>query len=64
MEDVKKSLLLLLIGGCTRNMPDGAKIRGDLHVLLMGDPGVAKSQLLRQVSNVAPRSVFDLFLKK
>lgn len=57
MEDVKKALLLLLIGGVTRNMQDGLKVRGDIHLLLMGDPGVAKSQLLKAVSVIAPRSV-------
>lgn len=43
MEDVKKSLLLLLVGGVTKEMKDGMKIRGDINVLLMGDPGVGKS---------------------
>ena len=38
-EDVKKALLLLLVGGVTRAMPDGMKIRGDINVCLMGDPG-------------------------
>merc|ERR1719335_2075407 len=39
-------------------MADGMKIRGDIHTLLMGDPGVAKSQLLKQVAAIAPRSVY------
>ncbi|KIO19909.1 hypothetical protein M407DRAFT_82167 [Tulasnella calospora MUT 4182] len=57
-EDVKKALLLLLIGGVTKAMGDGMKIRGDINVCLMGDPGVAKSQLLKYISKVAPRGVY------
>lgn len=57
-EDVKKALLLLLIGGVTKKMGDGMKIRGDLNICLMGDPGVAKSQLLKYISKVAPRGVY------
>jgi len=57
-EDVKKALLLQLVGGATRKMSDGMKIRGDINVCLMGDPGVAKSQLLKHVSRVAPRAVY------
>lgn len=57
-EDVKKALLLLLVGGVTKKMGDGMKIRGDLNVCLMGDPGVAKSQLLKYISKVAPRGVY------
>ncbi|KAI0780553.1 MCM-domain-containing protein [Trametes elegans] len=56
--DVKKALLLLLVGGVTKNMGDGMKIRGDLNICLMGDPGVAKSQLLKYISKVAPRGVY------
>jgi len=56
--DVKKALLLVLIGSFTKTMGDGMKIRGDIHTLLMGDPGVAKSQLLKQAINIAPRSVY------
>lgn len=56
--DVKKALLLVLIGSFTKTMKDGMRIRGDIHTLLMGDPGLAKSQLLNQVKNIAPRSVY------
>ncbi|KAK3185333.1 DNA replication licensing factor MCM7 [Lecanicillium sp. MT-2017a] len=56
--DVKKALLLLLIGGVTKEMGDGMKIRGDVNICLMGDPGVAKSQLLKYISKVAPRGVY------
>ncbi|GAO13958.1 hypothetical protein UVI_02035120 [Ustilaginoidea virens] len=56
--DVKKALLLLLIGGVSKAMGDGMKIRGDLNICLMGDPGVAKSQLLKYISKVAPRGVY------
>ncbi|KAH7889611.1 minichromosome maintenance protein mcm7p [Phlebopus sp. FC_14] len=57
-QDVKKALLLLLVGGVTKNMGDGMKIRGDINICLMGDPGVAKSQLLKYISKVAPRGVY------
>jgi len=57
-DDIKKALLLQLVGGCTRKLPDGMRIRGDLNVMLMGDPGVAKSQLLKHVASIAPRGVY------
>mmetsp|Transcript_6257 Transcript_6257/g.14421 ORF Transcript_6257/g.14421 Transcript_6257/m.14421 type:complete len:792 (+) Transcript_6257:81-2456(+) len=57
-QDLKKALLLVLIGSNTKQMKDGLKIRGDIHTLMMGDPGVAKSQLLKQVCAIAPRSVY------
>lgn len=57
-EDIKKALLLLLVGAPHRKLKDGMKIRGDLHICLMGDPGVAKSQLLKHIINVAPRGVY------
>ncbi|KAJ3022829.1 Mcm2-7 hexameric complex component [Thoreauomyces humboldtii] len=57
-DDVKKALLLLLVGGSTKQTADGMRIRGDLNVCLMGDPGVAKSQLLKQISKISPRGVY------
>lgn len=46
------------MGAPHRKLKDGMKIRGDLHICLMGDPGVAKSQLLKHIINVAPRGVY------
>uniref|UniRef100_A0A7S1BLQ2 DNA replication licensing factor MCM7 n=1 Tax=Corethron hystrix TaxID=216773 RepID=A0A7S1BLQ2_9STRA len=57
-EDVKRSMLLQLVGGSSRKLKDGMKIRGDINILLMGDPGVAKSQLLKYVAGAAPRGVY------
>ncbi|XP_025921527.1 DNA replication licensing factor MCM7 [Apteryx rowi] len=56
-EDVKKALLLLLVGGVDRS-PHGMKIRGNINICLMGDPGVAKSQLLSYIDRLAPRSQY------
>ncbi|OSX68735.1 hypothetical protein BU14_2318s0001, partial [Porphyra umbilicalis] len=56
--DVKKALLLLLVGAPARRLADGMRLRGDVHVCLMGDPGVAKSQLLKHMTSVAPRAVY------
>lgn len=55
--DVKKALLLLLVGGVDKR-PDGMKIRGNINICLMGDPGVAKSQLLHYISRLAVRSQY------
>jgi len=54
-EDVKKSLLLMLVSGVDRNV-GGLKIRGTINICLMGDPGVAKSQMLSYIDRLAPRS--------
>lgn len=58
MDEVKKALLLLMVGGVTKEMVDGMKIRGNVNVLLMGDPGVAKSQLLKHIATFAPRGIY------
>ena len=57
-EDVKEALALQLMSGVPKNLPDGARIRGDVHVLLVGDPGIAKSQLLRYIVKLAPRGIY------
>jgi DNA replication licensing factor MCM7 len=56
-EDVKKALLLMLVGGVDKN-PRGMKIRGNINICLMGDPGVAKSQLLNYIDRLAVRSQY------
>jgi DNA replication licensing factor MCM7 len=58
MDEVKQALLLLMIGGVTKEMKDGMRIRGHINALLMGDPGVAKSQLLKHISSFAPRGIY------
>jgi DNA replication licensing factor MCM7 len=57
-EDIKRALLLQLTGGVCRKLKDGMRIRGDINICLMGDPGVAKSQLLKHVASIAPRGVY------
>jgi len=56
-EDIKLAIVLQLFGGITRVNPDGTKQRGDIHILLVGDPATAKSQFLWAVKNIAPRAI-------
>ncbi|EON98694.1 putative dna replication licensing factor mcm5 protein [Phaeoacremonium minimum UCRPA7] len=56
--DIKKAILCLLLGGSKKILPDGMKLRGDINVLLLGDPGTAKSQLLKFVEKVAPIAIY------
>lgn len=58
MDLQKEALLMSLFGGVEKTYKDGSRTRGDIHVLLVGDPGVAKSQLLRYLSKLAPRAIF------
>ncbi|KAG1055287.1 hypothetical protein G6F46_001119 [Rhizopus delemar] len=57
-EDIKKSIICLLFGGSKKILPDGMRLRGDISVLLLGDPGTAKSQLLKFTEKVAPIAVY------
>jgi replicative DNA helicase Mcm len=58
LEMVKTSLVLQMFGGVRKTMKDGTTIRGDIHILMVGDPGTAKSQLLRYMTEISPRGVF------
>ncbi|KAF2455444.1 MCM2/3/5 family-domain-containing protein [Lineolata rhizophorae] len=57
-QDIKKAIACLLIGGSKKILPDGMKLRGDINVLLLGDPGTAKSQLLKFVEKVSPIAIY------
>jgi DNA replication licensing factor MCM5 len=56
--DVKKAICCLLFGGSPKNLPDETRLRGDINVLLLGDPGTAKSQFLKFVQQAAPIAVY------
>jgi DNA replication licensing factor MCM5 len=57
-DDIKRALTSLLFGGSKRVLPDGIRLRGDINVLLLGDPGTAKSQFLKFIERVAPIAVY------
>jgi DNA replication licensing factor MCM5 len=57
-QDIKKAIACLLMGGSKKILPDGMKLRGDINVLLLGDPGTAKSQLLKFVEKVSPIAIY------
>jgi len=56
--DIKKAITCLLLGGSKKILPDGMRLRGDINVLLLGDPGTAKSQLLKFVEKCSPIAIY------
>ena len=56
--DVKESIALQLFGGSAKQLEDETRLRGDIHILIVGDPGIGKSQILKYVSKLAPRSIY------
>ncbi|CAI5503972.1 unnamed protein product [Closterium sp. Naga37s-1] len=58
LDDIKKGLLCQLFGGSVKRLSSGVQFRGDMNVLLVGDPGTSKSQLLQYVHKIAPRGIY------
>ncbi|MBI4021092.1 MAG: minichromosome maintenance protein MCM [Candidatus Aenigmarchaeota archaeon] len=58
LEDIKESIILQLFGGIHRTLPDKTKSRGDIHILLIGDPASGKSQLLKLTPQIVPRGKY------
>ena len=56
--EVKEAIALQLFGGSSKQLEDETRIRGDIHILIVGDPGIGKSQILKYVSKLAPRSIY------
>ncbi|HUV79284.1 MAG TPA: minichromosome maintenance protein MCM [Candidatus Bathyarchaeia archaeon] len=57
-DEIKEAMVLQLFSGVPKVLPDKTRVRGDIHVLLVGDPGVAKSQLLTYLVKLAPRGLY------
>ncbi len=57
-DEVKKGLLLMLFGGVNKETQEGIKLRGDINICLVGDPSTAKSQFLKYICNLIPRSIY------
>lgn len=57
-ETIKEAIMLLVVGSTQRQMPDGTKVRGDINVFLVGDPGTAKSEMLKFCARIAPRGLY------
>eukprot|EP00064_Thunnus_orientalis_P010964 superscaffoldBa00001535_g10993 len=57
-DDLKKAITCLLFGGSRKRLPDGLTRRGDINLLMLGDPGTAKSQLLKFVERCSPIGVY------
>ena len=57
-EEIKKGLILMLAGGVAKHTSEGTALRGDINVAIIGDPSLGKSQFLRNISDLMPRSVY------
>jgi len=57
-EIFKEAILLLIVGSTQRALSEGSKVRGDINVFLVGDPGTAKSEMLKFCSRIAPRGLY------
>lgn len=57
-EVIKEVILLLIVGSVTKRLEDGSSRRGDINVLLVGDPGTAKSEMLKFAAKIAPRGLY------
>ena len=57
-EHIKEALLLLSVGSPQQTLPDGETLRGDINMLLVGDPGTAKSEMLKYIARIAPRALY------
>ena len=55
---IKEAILLLIVGSNQRSLGDGSKIRGDINIFLVGDPGTAKSEMLKFCARIAPRGLY------
>jgi replicative DNA helicase Mcm len=57
-EVIKESILLLIVGSVTKKLADGSNRRGDINIFLVGDPGTAKSEMLKFAAKIAPRGLY------
>jgi len=57
-EIIKESILLLIVGSVTKKLADGSNRRGDINIFLVGDPGTAKSEMLKFAAKIAPRGLY------
>jgi replicative DNA helicase Mcm len=58
LNEIKEAIILQMFGGVPRTLPDGTKFRGNIHILLIGDPASGKSQLLKLVPTIVPRGKY------